>query len=102
MWVRSLAETPLRPTAAALQRLRPQQFTEEFVRDNGKLWYLISKYIIFHVLDNFQSVLLNLSDQRLSNTIYLMTLGSSVSSHLYNRLSIKADCKDKHNYKICP
>ncbi|XP_041983980.1 histone lysine demethylase PHF8-like isoform X2 [Aricia agestis] len=34
-WVRALAARPLRPTAAALQRMRPELFTEEFVRDNG-------------------------------------------------------------------
>ncbi|XP_034836697.1 lysine-specific demethylase phf2-like [Maniola hyperantus] len=34
-WVRALAARPLRPTSASLQRMRPQHFTEEFVRDNG-------------------------------------------------------------------
>ncbi|KAJ0171197.1 hypothetical protein K1T71_013396 [Dendrolimus kikuchii] len=34
-WVRGLAARPLRPTNAALQRMRPHHFTEEFVRDNG-------------------------------------------------------------------
>lgn len=35
-WVRALAARPMRPTTAALQRLSPHQFTEEFIRDNGK------------------------------------------------------------------
>ncbi|CAB3255032.1 unnamed protein product [Arctia plantaginis] len=34
-WVRALAARPMRPTTAALQRLSPHQFTEEFIRDNG-------------------------------------------------------------------
>lgn len=34
-WVRALAARPLRPAAAALQRMLPHQFTEEFIRDNG-------------------------------------------------------------------
>ncbi|CAH0599161.1 unnamed protein product [Chrysodeixis includens] len=34
-WVRALAARPLRPAPAALQRLTPHQFTEEFIRDNG-------------------------------------------------------------------
>ncbi|XP_060807494.1 histone lysine demethylase PHF8 [Amyelois transitella] len=42
-WVRALAARPLRPATAALQRLRAQQFTEEFVRDDG-----FTRPIIFH------------------------------------------------------
>ncbi|XP_050555568.1 histone lysine demethylase PHF8 isoform X2 [Spodoptera frugiperda] len=34
-WVRALAARPLRPAPAALQRMSPHQFTEEFIRDNG-------------------------------------------------------------------
>lgn len=33
-WVRALSARPMRPTAAALTTMRPEQFTEEFVRDN--------------------------------------------------------------------
>ncbi|CAF4902383.1 unnamed protein product [Pieris macdunnoughi] len=42
-WVRALAARPLRPTQAALQRIRPEQFTEEFVQDNG-----FTRPIMFH------------------------------------------------------
>ncbi|KAG6448268.1 hypothetical protein O3G_MSEX005421 [Manduca sexta] len=34
-WVNALAARPLRPSPHATQRMRPHQFTEEFVRDNG-------------------------------------------------------------------
>ncbi|XP_075987112.1 uncharacterized protein LOC142983852 isoform X2 [Anticarsia gemmatalis] len=34
-WVRALAARPPRPASAALQRMSPHQFTEEFIRDNG-------------------------------------------------------------------
>ncbi|XP_059047248.1 histone lysine demethylase PHF8-like [Achroia grisella] len=34
-WVRALSARPLRPSQAALQRLRSHQFTEEFIRDDG-------------------------------------------------------------------
>ncbi|XP_052753044.1 histone lysine demethylase PHF8-like isoform X2 [Galleria mellonella] len=42
-WVRALAARPLRPSQAALMRLRPHQFTEEFIRDDG-----FNRPIIFH------------------------------------------------------
>ncbi|XP_038219365.1 lysine-specific demethylase phf2-like [Zerene cesonia] len=45
-WVRALAARPMRPTQAALQRMRADQFTEEFVQDNG-----FTRPIIFHSTD---------------------------------------------------
>ncbi|VVC89482.1 unnamed protein product, partial [Leptidea sinapis] len=45
-WVRALAARPMRPTQAALQRMRPEQFTEEFVQDNG-----FTRPIIFHSIE---------------------------------------------------
>ncbi|RVE50593.1 hypothetical protein evm_004717 [Chilo suppressalis] len=42
-WVRALAARPLRPAPAALQKMRGQYFTEEFVRDDG-----FNRPIIFH------------------------------------------------------
>jgi hypothetical protein len=45
-WVRALAARPLRPTAAALQRMRAHHFTEEFVRDDG-----FNKPIIFNTAE---------------------------------------------------
>ncbi|XP_050357014.1 lysine-specific demethylase phf2-like isoform X2 [Nymphalis io] len=45
-WVRALAARPLRPTPASLQRMRPQHFTEEFVRDNG-----FTRPVIFNTIE---------------------------------------------------
>ncbi|XP_052745163.1 histone lysine demethylase PHF8 isoform X1 [Bicyclus anynana] len=45
-WVRALAARPLRPTAAALQQMRPQHFTEELVRDNG-----FTRPVIFNTME---------------------------------------------------
>ncbi|CAK1546800.1 unnamed protein product [Leptosia nina] len=45
-WIRALAARPLRPTQAALQRMRSDQFTEEFVQDNG-----FTRPVIFHSID---------------------------------------------------
>ncbi|XP_061380262.1 histone lysine demethylase PHF8-like isoform X1 [Danaus plexippus] len=42
-WVRALSARPMRPTAAALTTMRPEQFTEEFVRDN-----LFTRPVIFN------------------------------------------------------
>ncbi|XP_028044329.1 lysine-specific demethylase phf2-like [Bombyx mandarina] len=42
-WVRALAARAPRPSAQALQQMRAEQFTEEFVRDNG-----FTKPVIFH------------------------------------------------------
>ncbi|CAH0764708.1 unnamed protein product [Diatraea saccharalis] len=45
-WVRALAARPLRPAPTALQRMRGQYFTEEFVRDDG-----FNRPIIFHTTE---------------------------------------------------
>ncbi|KAI8425535.1 hypothetical protein MSG28_011361 [Choristoneura fumiferana] len=50
-WVRALAARPLRPAPPALTRLRPQQFTEDFVKDNG-----FNRPIIFHTSEGLDMV----------------------------------------------